>query len=243
MTKNRFLIGVVLFVASLAFMGCDSFFTTPMFGISPREYKPENIDVNKDNLDSWKKAAVGNPDLALALAQKIQGMGTTDPELLAAGASFAIQAADIGTTILSKVGTLNEILEDNGDERALTNLFEGIRKDFLDSNGKEAAGVLAAILVQDISGNNFTGYSPSPGDAAQAVMVLTLALDGDKPIDDVGPDLLKSYGITFTGKVPSASTTASPEAKVLVAYLNYIRTSPDADSNPITSAIQSAFGM
>jgi hypothetical protein len=235
MTKNRYLIGAILVLVSLALMGCDTFFTTPW--AEGRKYEAKNIKLTSGNLASWKKAAVGNPDLALELAKKIAGMDNPDKDFLNAGVGFALQAAGLGTTILSKISMVPEIIGDGDSSEELASLFEDLRNDFHDSNGKEAAEVLAGILSQNISDNQFNGgYEPSSGDAVQAIIVLTLALVGDKPINEVDSDLLEDF-IDFDS-TPTKAKGDRPEAKVLAAYFNFIA---DSD-NDMANEINKAFG-
>jgi hypothetical protein len=201
-----------------------------MFGAKPREYKIENIEVKKENLASWQKAAVGNPDLALALAKKIKDMDNPDLALLEAGVGFALQAADIGTTVLGKIGTLVDVVTSSGEgegdpTEAFTKLFGEIRDDFnKSSKGTEAADLLVKLLADKIDDDyNFTdGYKPSEGDAVQAVIVLTLALVGNADLNDLQGSLngLIDFDENDGPKVSASAGEKANQAKVLVAFLN-----------------------
>jgi hypothetical protein len=258
MTKNRLLIGAILLVVSLAFMGCDIMFTTPMFGAKPREYEQKNINLNMGNLDTWQKAAVGNPALALALAQKIRDMDMTNmsPEekaaFLNAGIGFAIEASDFGKSLLSNMGKIGEIFDGQDiSPDSFQDLFDSLK------GNSGAAAVLAEIVSKGIDedGNFIEGFEPSSADAAQAVIILTLALVSDitenifDENNDFNLDVLESFGVIIDedGNVSFSEDGVDPglvqKAKALVAFLNYIVDDPDSDSNPLTSVIKSVFSL
>jgi hypothetical protein len=134
------------------------------------------------------------------------------------------------------------------------------------------AEVVNVSLTDDVSDYLFTTDNPSDmnnltypefsdqfaanakaGDVGQAVMVLALAVIDDK-INEVLTtgtlnDNLTEYGIVIDNTVSpakaAATTNSTPESVALAAYLSLIAadTSGKYSGNPITNAIQSAFGM
>jgi hypothetical protein len=256
MAKNRYLVGAILLVVSLAFMGCDDIFTKPWYG-SSRKYELGNIKLNAGNLDSWQKAAVGNPALALALAKKIQAMLENDQvdnaekgTFIRYGVNFAIEASGLGTSLLSNMDKFGDVFDSNGDEMSgssFQELYQNLQKG---SKGPEAANTIVAIAKTDIKDNRFTYNKPTPSESVQAVIILTMALIGNEGVLDENGifdvDILAEAGIVIIGGV---ATVTGPEerkeesATALAAYLNYIAKDDDSGSNPVTSAIKSAFKM
>ncbi|MDR2479933.1 MAG: hypothetical protein LBD48_11550, partial [Treponema sp.] len=153
--KTAPVIGVFLLLGALIISSCDHFYSTS-WG-TPRKYDPKNIKLDAGNVDSWKETAVGNPELAAALTEKIkdelkgveQGNPNKDQaKLQDAGVSLAIEASGVGTTIVSNAGSVIDKIEqlekDGGSNEAevketVKELFEDIQGDFKSNNGSKAA--------------------------------------------------------------------------------------------------------
>ena len=206
MKKIAVLVGIALL---LSFSACDDFFTSSYGEQFAREYNPDNVNINSDNVNDWIKRATGNTELAFVVSGKIKSdlegfEGDLDEEtaaLIDGGVKLAIEASGVGTSIVNNVMTNVDSLIDGADSDESINLMEaillGIQGDFQDKNGKEASSNLAAILGHAISGKE-DGEIPvldpeyisksSPNDVAFGVIVLTLGIIEDAPdfrIEDV----------------------------------------------------------
>jgi hypothetical protein len=267
--KKRNVVPYLFLLPALILVSCDSFFSAS-WG-SKRAYDPDNIHLSINNLESWIEHSIGNPELAAAITKKIiEKVTGADPAsadtatFQVAGVSLAVEASGIGELMISTAGDALGDIKDNKDT-GIQDILGDIQEEFK-SGGPQAAANLADIVGVSISGKA-DGSSPTfgntayasvakAGDVSQAVLLLALAVLGDE--GDIGEKVEQlgesdaSGGIAglklddTTGKVQidtSKGEEASPEAVALAAYLNLIAddTNGKFDSNPITSAIKSAF--
>ena len=244
-------------IFALIFTSCDDFFSKS-FG-KPRKYDVSKIDLNAGNVDKWIDLAVGNPELADALTEKIKqelkhAKGKDKAILMDAGVKLAVESSGLGESILSNAADLLGNLTDSDGkdlDEVMTDLIKKIRNDFNSKGGKKAANNITAIVSSDISGTG-NGEAPqfgdgykntvSPGDVAEAVMVLALAELGNDSIDDWSDldrlDLKYEQGVGFVVIVGSPS----PNQITIAAYLNLILNGGSKfDDNPLTSAFKDAF--
>jgi hypothetical protein len=271
--RGRFFLCLLLLPA-LIFVSCDEFFSET-WG-SNRSYDSANIKLTAGNLDTWIFDSIGNPELAAAVTKKIiekvQSGSLSSQEKLQfqeAGVDLAIESSGIGISIISRAAdTLGDLGDDKIEdvkEDAITNILSEIQQDF-SSGGPQAAANLAAIVSESLKDKNpSSGDIPAfddtdlyaknaaPGDVAQAVLVLALALFDDEETireeiegfaEGKGEDIA---GLTLDGENGKVKVgeNPSPEAVVLAAYLNLIAgdTTKRFDDNPITDAIKEAFGL
>ena len=259
MKKIAFL---TVLVIALGFTSCDDFFSNS-FG-KPRKYDVSKIDVNAGNVDKWIDIAIGNPELAAALAEKIiqeldKTSGKEKAKLMDAGVKLSVESSGLGESLLSNSA---DILADlaNADtdelEDILTKLFENIRNDFNSGGGQKAADNITAIASKDIEPNPLNnGDAPqfgqeyrdtaSPGDVAEAILVLVLGELGDDDIEDWNklPRLDLAYDPEAGGFVVK-NGDPSPNQITVAAYLNLIIVGGDKfNDNPLTSAIKEGFDL
>jgi hypothetical protein len=268
--KAMSMVGVLLLASALIFSACDQFFSTS-WGTA-RKYDPSKIKLNAKNVDDWVNTAIGNPELAAALTEKIkdelsgvpQGNPSPDQEKLQeAGVTLAIEASGIGESILSNAsGLISKLTEENNDDlkNTVTELLNDIQSDFRGHNGSTAAENLAAIVGGSLaSGSYGNGTTPEftglyankakPSDVGQAVMVLALSIIEDKGLSVSSVDLenldQSSLGITINNGKAEIVGTPDQKTIVLAAYLNLIAEDKNGKfgKNDITSAIKEAFGM
>lgn len=252
---------VAALVFTLSFTACDEFFSNS-FG-NQRKYDVSKINVNAGNIDKWIDLAVGNPELADALVEKIiqelakDNLGDADKaKLLEGGVNLAVESSGLGESILSNAaGALGDLTDADDDklEDILTDILENIWEDFNSGGGPKAADNIAEIasyaLANDEGVVEFEQWykdTAKPGDVAEAIMVLILGELNDKDISiDNWSNLLEEglhFGLTPDGNHVTVDAGASEKEKVLAAYLNLIVDGgPQFDSNPITSAIRDAF--
>ena len=265
------LTGIFLLLSIFIFVACDSFYSNS-WGTA-RKYDPANIDLNADNVDSWIELAIGNPELAKALTEKIKGMVKNMPDsaerakLQAAGVTLAIEASGLGTTLLSNMDKLSDILDEEnnntGDSDAIVQLLDSMQGDFKSAGGSAAANDLAQIVKP--AGKDFDtppefdqsyAKDANASDVGQAIMMLTLAVLEQEGKDanvfndasdieglGIGLEITDDSGERKVGN--QSGTDSSDEAKALAAYLNLIMsdTTGKYDKNPVTSSIKNAFNL
>ncbi|MDR1862839.1 MAG: hypothetical protein LBQ67_02845 [Treponema sp.] len=253
---------LTLLLGALILSSCDEFFSSS-WG-SPRDYDPSKIKLSASNLDSWLDAAVGNPELADALTEKIKkelNSGALNPadkvKFQTAGVKLAVEASGLGTSILTNASSALSSI-DNEDEGAVKGLLSDVQNSFKSNNGAKAAADIAEMVGGGLSSND--GATPefdaayaaavTPSDAAQAVLVLALAVV-DANFAEVELDEYDDLDIGLTvdeGAVKIETDnggTPSDEAVALAAYLNLIAqdTTGKFENNPVTKAIKEAFGL
>jgi len=177
-------------LAVLAFTSCDNFFGKS-WG-NQRSYDPSKISLNAGNLQDWIDRAVGDPDLAFAITQKIiqeLGKGSLSPqERLAfqeAGVKLAANASGLSESLLTRAAAaLGD--GDNMGENTLKDILEKVQGDF-NSGGKgpNAADNLSqlsniSLVNTPYSDNDEPRFSPefedqmNPEDVSEAILVLIL---------------------------------------------------------------------
>jgi hypothetical protein len=247
---------VILFLVlgTLILSSCDEFYSST-WGTT-RKYEGSKIDLNAGNLDAWVETAIGNPELANALLEKIKDdlpglSGKDKAKYQDTGVKLAVEASGIGSSILSNAAVALDQLEKKNSD-AVKDILSNIQNDFKKNNGAKAAKDIAEIVdvpdsdkPPEIQGDY--ALSASASDVGQAVMVLALAVIGDiNETTNLNVNDLE-IGLTFDGgKVEVAKgKDALLEARVLAAYLNLIADGVNEtfDSNPITKAIKDAFGV
>ena len=249
-------------IFTFVFVSCDEFFSTS-FG-KPRKYDISKINITAGNLDKWIDLAVGNPELAAALTEKIiqeldSKTGAEKAKFMDAGVKLAVESSGLGESILSNsADILADLADADSDELEgiLTKLFENIRNDFNSGNGQKAADNIAAIASKDIEyTEQSNGWAPqfgqeyrdtaSPGDVAEAILVLVLGELGDADIEDWNklPKMDLAYDpdegcFVVKGVDPSDNQIA------VAAYINLIIVGGDKfNDNPLTSAIMKGFDL
>jgi hypothetical protein len=254
MRKAVYPLVLFLVLGIMILSSCDEFYSSS-WGTA-REYDPAKIDLNVNNLDAWTEAAIGNPELAAALLQRVKSEipKQTDPKNKAkyqeAGVGLAVEASGIGTSILSNATSALDQL-DSGNQDVVKDILANIQGDFKKNKGDRAAGDLTEILdVQ--TGNNIPQLNPeysslvTPADAGQAVLVLALAtvddIDENTNLNDFETNL---EGLKFVNGQVTVDGSEGPEARALAAYCNLIANDDNGnfDSNPMTRAIKNAFGL
>jgi hypothetical protein len=256
-------IGLIVFIM-LAMVSCDNFFSTT-WG-KARDYDLSKITLTQSNLESWKNKAVGNPELAKALVEKIIGNldGLEGAEKAAyqnVGISLAIEQSGIGTIILNNAGKdLDKVINGgDADEGVMIDLLKNVQKDFGDG-GKAAAESVATIanasklekgegdedeIIPRFPLNDPYTSLASASDVGSAVLVLALALVPDMEKEesvDTLADKIEKFHMEDDGTA-TVEEGASPEAFALAAYLNLINddTTGKFSGNPITDGIKTAF--
>ena len=174
---------VALVIFALSLVACDEFFSTS-WG-DPREYEQSNIKVTGGNVEKWEELAVGNPELGIAIGEKIATI-LSDPnsslsaeeknKIRKSGIRIAVEASGIGEAILTQAAdVLGEFDNDeNPNEDVVRDIFKKIQKDFNAKNGKEAAELITQIV--SVSGP-VPGVPPKHSEAPQF----------DPPLDDLSP--------------------------------------------------------
>jgi hypothetical protein len=230
---------------------CDDFFSTS-WG-APREYDPSQITLTRQNLELWKKAAAGNPELAGVLVNKIISeldgkSGAEKAAFQSAGIGFAIEQSGMGVKILELAGSaLSGIDREAGIKDLLLKVQGGL------SSSKAAANNIAVIAGKsgiDAAGNvpvfpdnDPYGSTADPSNVGLAVIVLALAeipnIDGSTNLNELSPNLLFNPG----GNQAETQGKPTDNELALAAYLNLIAsdTTGRFDRNPVTSGIKSAF--
>ena len=250
-----------------SFTSCDNFFSTS-WG-TPRDFNPDNIDVNAENIDAWINLAVGNPALAAAIAERIilelrrTDLSSSDrAKLINGGVMLTIEASGIGTSlIVNAAGLLSDLLDDDTefDGDMMKNKFNNIQGDFKDG-GVDAANQLAEIASGGVMPGQVPGFSEEyaamahPSDVGQAVMVLLLAeLDDVDDWNDVELDSIDSrldgivLGVNDEGESrfmidESSNTPPSTNTLVLAAYLNLIADGDERyENNMLTGPMKGMF--
>jgi len=251
--KKTVFLAFLVFI--LTFTSCDDFFSSS-WGTS-REYDPSNINVNAGNVDQWIKTAVGNPALAEAITEKIiqeleNVSGPDKVVLMQAGIKLAVESSGLGILILINAADLLGNFDKN-DTEALTDILDKIQEGFNSGGGPNAANNLATIACSGIIIDNDGvpvfepefANSVSPGDVAEAIMVLVLGELSSGSIEDWSE--LDSYGLSKDGTDENPKITVDPDATpgqiALAAYLNLIADSDNSafNDNPLTQTIREAF--
>jgi hypothetical protein len=238
---------------------CDDFYSTS-WGTA-RSYDLSKIVLSESNLEAWKKKAVGNPDLAKALVEKIIGEldGKTDAEkakFQKVGVELAIEQSGMGVKILELAGSdLDNIDSEEGVKDLLSKVQSGVVE-----SGKAAADNIAKIAgaseFKSDGSLQFSENDPyvsdaSASDVGLAVMILTIGeIDTINSDTDLAAKINDMENLTFdsTATPPVSATsgkTPDPNEKALAAYLNLIATDTSGkfDDNPITKGIKSAFNL
>jgi hypothetical protein len=269
MPRRWFFVPVVfLLFGTLFFTSCDDFLSKS-WG-SGRKYDYTKIDLNSRNLDSWIDTAVGNPELAHALTEKIKTdvtSGKLSPadqvQYQRAGVTLAVEATGLGTSIIANAsGAVGDIQDKNPD--AVIDILNNIRGDFNANNGVKAANDIAVIVGVSIDSmfvaqsgiprfNDGYDAAATPSEVAQAVLVLTVAVfeDLNDQINDTESlwDLINNNGVSVNTNTNPPTITVDedeidPKIIALAAYLNLIASGGGKfENNPITSAIRDAFGL
>jgi hypothetical protein len=226
---------------------CDDFFSTS-WG-EARKYDLSKIKLTSGNLQEWKNKAVGNPELAGKLVEKIirELDGKSGAEKAAfqdAGVDLAVEQSGIGTTILDIAGKDMDKLVSGGDEDAIKGLLGTVQGKF-GAKGYAAAENIAAIAVGSVSGSSFAAddlYAAqvSAADVGMAVAVLALSIMPDINSKGFGKNSLDDSGVSLSGDTFSGSGS---KAATFAAYMNLIMKDNTGKftGNPITSGLKSAF--
>jgi len=272
--KTIFLAGLILLPVLIMLTGCDNFFSKS-WG-KKRDYDSGNININVDkvdNIDAWLDAAVGNPELADAIIDAIYDEIKDKPDTenkaqwQQAGVSLAAEASGLGTSILSHIDILIDLLEEDEEDDGfdpIVKLLEEIQNDF-SKNGPKAAENLAELVAPqggfDDSPGGIPEFSDSyaeisePSDVVQAMIILTLALLEKQGIDpatlssesfdieslNIGI-ILDANGKFVVQEDPPGEPCA--EALALAAYLNLILSDESGkfSDNIITGIFKEIFG-
>jgi hypothetical protein len=252
---------VSLLSAVLFFTACDDFYSKS-WG-SQRDYNASNITINAGNVDSWIETAAGNPELANLLTEKIISdlktgkLSDADKaKLQEAGAKLAVEGSGLGTGMINNSDTILKNLKEDDDKakQGLTDAMQNIMEDSkaLDDLKKGANNLCSIVRPTETGAPKITGdYKPSPADAGEAVMVLAMAVIGNRnetigkngvaldSIESVDPSLRLD-----NGKVVIKEGESSAEAILLAAYLNLIVDGgKEFSDNSVTGAIKDAFGL
>jgi hypothetical protein len=248
----------VILSAVITLAACDDFYSTSWGTV--RKYEQSKIKLTQNNLQEWKEKAIGNPDLAAALVEKILSElpGKSGAEKAAfqdAGIDLAIEQSGIGALIIDLAGRdLAKIKDASG----LKSMLGSVQGKFSGGSGKAAAGNIAAIVgtsaltggtPQFGNGDQYASQA-SPSDVGMAVTVLFLAeasggISGDTTLLNKLPHLtIKATGGKARVSVKS-KVNPSPGEIALAAYLNLIAsdTTGKYGKNPITSGLKSAFKL
>jgi len=253
------LFSVYILLGAFVFTICDAFYSTS-WG-NPRSYDPANIDLNADNMDYWLSIAVGNPELAKALAEKlkdlVQGMPDTaeKAKLQNAGIQLAIEASGLGTTFLGNIDKVSDLLGD-GSVAEREDILLDLIGSFINDVDRSATSDLAEI-VQPANPPGF-GNPPhfsaafkdetSASDVGKAVVLLLVTMVGDMSNSEHMENALKGeFGFRVEpGKAvfyvdPISDHDDYIKAQTLGAYLNLITEDPPNgkfSKNPITKSIK-----
>ncbi|MDR1229968.1 MAG: hypothetical protein LBK61_01060 [Spirochaetaceae bacterium] len=252
----------ILAVLSVFVLGsCDDFFSTS-WG-EPREYDVNKIELTGDNLEAWKKKAIGNPALAGKLVEKIlsklDDKNLSDKDRVAfqkVGVELAIEQSGMGTKILELAGS---DLDNINSEKGVADLLSKVQNGVVES-GKAAADNIAKIAVKsdfksddslEFATNDPYASSASASEVGLAVMILAMGeipnINENTQFDQVINDM---ENLTFNAdEMPPVSAvvgkTPNDNEKALAAYLNLIASndSEDFKNNTITGGIKSAFKL
>jgi hypothetical protein len=257
--KSCVVIGALLLAALL--LSCDNYFSSS-WGTA-RSYDSSNIDVSAANVDSWIEKAMGNPELAAAVTEKIidelrKGILNREDEakLQNAGVSLAIESSGIGQTIISNAGGAVSGLSNN--PAALPDLMGELQDDFRARGGDKAAANIATIVggslertpgayhsgdVPRFKDNSLYAENTNPTAVGQAVVILALAVTGENDMQNVDLAHLDDYGIAVDNGKAVVANNATAESIALAAYLNLIAEDKGGKytADPITNSIKIAF--
>jgi hypothetical protein len=232
---------------------CDDFYSTSWGTF--RSYDSSKIALSEGNLKEWKKKAVGNPELAKALVDKIISDldGKSDAEravFQSAGIEFAIEQSGMGVKILELAGSdLSKIDSEEGVKNLLKKVQDGLSGVVGAAENIAAIADKSAIIHKDgrpeFNPADPYGKTADPSNVGLAVMVLALA---EFPNIDTKEDLLEQIpDLRLTNESPpvkiAEGSNPSDNEIVLAAYLNLIATdtADRFNNNPITKGIRSAF--
>jgi hypothetical protein len=247
---------ILTVLAVFVLTSCDDFYSTS-WG-KPREYEVSKITLTRSNLDSWKKKATGNPDLAAALVKKIIGelpgkSGAEKAAFQSAGIDLAIEQSGMGVKILEVAGSaLSDIDSEDGVKNLLKKVQSGLDSSQAAANNITTIAYASSLPepgtagVPEFPDGDPYGLNADPSNVGLAVMVLALA---EIPTIDDETDLsdLSSINLDINGSPPQVEVTnaASSRQIALAAYLNLIANDETNrfDGNPITSGIKSAFSL
>ena len=243
------------------FLSCDNFYRGS-FG-SFRNYDSSNINVSAANVDEWIDHAVGNPQLAAAVVEKIieemEKLPPNSPEkakLLEGGIILAVESSRLGEIIITRAAELLGDLDDDHDSKTVENILHNIQMDFDASGGKRAADSIAHMINMCLRGSpalnggiprfeEVYARSARPGDAAEAILVLVLGELNGNSVDDWNDIQSVADGLTIANnriQVDTGRGNPSPSSLALAAYLNLIADDPDKfGDNPLTETIYDAF--
>jgi hypothetical protein len=265
MKKGTILAFVAIFVFSLSFSACDSFFGKSWGKF--REYDLANINVNAGNIDEWVARSVGNPALAEAVNKKIdstlknQPFSASNAKLYAGRAKLAAQSVGLGASILSHASSaISDLMDEKLTEAQMTETLKkvvnGILNDFNANGGPAVAKELSDLLVKAMSTpTGVVAFNPEfiknvePADVADAIMLLVMAeIAGTTANVNSGnwDNIVANLEcFSFSGGKVSVDGSKNPSnnQKVLAAYLNLL-TDPafitKANENPLTNALKDA---
>jgi hypothetical protein len=244
---------------------CDDFYSTS-WGTA-RSYDASKIVLTADNLEDWKKKAVGNPELAGALVDKILAeldgkTGAEKAKFQKVGVELAIEQSGMGVKILELAGSdLTKIAD--GDEEGIKELLKNVQNGVIESSKAAAENIAKIAVASDLKDDSleFEDNDPyksnaSASEVGLAVMILVLGMpeipnidnntELDKVIDNVDNLKLDTDNPPPVKLAEGVQTTdLSANEKALAAYLNLIASnnSEDFKSNPITGGIKSAFNL
>ena len=263
MKKAALFISIIL-VFSLA--GCDSFFSSS-WG-SPREFDPNNIDVNSRNINAWINRSVCNPGLAEAVAIKVRqnlssATGSEKAALVNGGIILAVEASGIANSMLNNaLNPLKDLVDGISNEETsyedvvdtVVDIMGGVQRDFINNNGRVNANNLAHII--NSSAANDDGVLPkmkadhieNPDDLVLATIVLAISVFDMAGIDAATANfdnmnvLATQIGddITYVGGGFNVDPNASAEVKALAACVNLI-TSDELKETFLTKIIKDLF--
>jgi hypothetical protein len=248
------IVGMILLAAALVLTSCDDFYGSS-WG-KPRNNKPANIDINPGNADDWVTAAIGNPDLARAIIEKIKN--SNEPKLTSTGVKLAVESGEVGKLIINNLNTISDITDKGEEEQkdAVQGLLDKIKGHFTEGGpGAKAADDIAALTIgsASITRNGGTpklsdeyARTASPAEVGEAVMILALAVLSGDELNAVALEQKLGGGSSFgeNGTITLGSGVDDERVIALAAYLNLIADAPEGssfDKNPVTKALKDLF--
>jgi hypothetical protein len=169
---------VILVILAGFFVSCTDFFTSSWGEGLKRDPSSYIKNVSASNAKDMAKELKADPDASKELLHVIAKKGGSNPELQAAGLMAANNAAELGTTLLSNVGTLLDTLDvDDPDETEIQEALSEILEKLPNVTGiaNDIEKMLASTTGNATDGyTNGIGSSATPDDIIMGALILVL---------------------------------------------------------------------
>jgi len=229
--KNRICFILAIFMISALFTACTAFFSSTLAPWAARDPKKLIPKVTVDNVAELIAMAENDPDMSLALLEKIKSAiegASGEDKLILQGAALeaAVNAAGLGQAVLGAAGKFTSLDGDSSEEDAKKMVLDALNGM---KNLEDAGAILFDILPkpQDPDFEDFTNKA-SADDLAMAAMVI---LAGE--VKKNGADDIEDYVECFKD-----SPNEAEELAMAMALAAALEGREDELSGPLKDALK-----